>query len=358
MAGIVKIDITETPSELKTLLSQQKTSQNFARVQALYLLKTGQVKTVIGLSIILGKNRVTIQTWLKIYRVQGMSGLLAERHGGGRRATIPDWAVKALERKLTNTEGFKSYKEIQRWLQETLGIKASYMAVYELVRYKLVAKLKVVRPKSKKQDPTAFEAFKSNLVGDLEILKNYTIERFKDQYRSMRYWCEDETRLGLKTIPRRRITLKGVKPIGAVQWEFKAFYIYGIIEPLTGESFFYEFSHVDADCFQEFLNRFGEKYPHDFHIIQLDNGKFHKAKKLKLPQNIILVFQPAYSPELNPIERLWQYIKDFLSWELFKNLDELKEKVSEIMNTLTEEIIASVTGWDYIIKALSVARIS
>ncbi len=48
MAGIVKIDITETPSELKTLLSQQKTSQNFARVQALYLLKTGQVKTVIG----------------------------------------------------------------------------------------------------------------------------------------------------------------------------------------------------------------------------------------------------------------------------------------------------------------------
>ena len=58
-----------------------------------------------------------------------MSGLLAERHGGGRRATIPDWAVKALERKLTNTEGFKSYKEIQIWLPETLGIKASYMAV-------------------------------------------------------------------------------------------------------------------------------------------------------------------------------------------------------------------------------------
>lgn len=61
MAGVVKINITETAEELKILMSQQKSGQNFVRIQALYLLKTGQVKTVTALSLILGKHRVTIQ---------------------------------------------------------------------------------------------------------------------------------------------------------------------------------------------------------------------------------------------------------------------------------------------------------
>jgi hypothetical protein len=64
----------------------------------------------------------------------------------------------------------------------------------------------------------------------------------------VRYWCYDETRFGLKTIPRRLITLPGAKPLAPVQWQFKAFYLYGAVEPLTGESFFLEFSHHDSDC--------------------------------------------------------------------------------------------------------------
>lgn len=49
---------------------------------------------------------------------------------------------------------------------------------------------------------------------------------------------EDETRLGLKTITGRRLTLKGVKPIGLVQWQRDNYYLYGVVEPKTGESFF------------------------------------------------------------------------------------------------------------------------
>lgn len=73
------------------------------------------------------------------------------------------------------------------------------------------------------------------------------------KYKKIRYFAEDESRFGLKTIEGRRITLKGVKPTGDWQWKFKAFWLYGIIEPLTGESFFWEFSHVDSDCYQQFL---------------------------------------------------------------------------------------------------------
>lgn len=81
----------------------------------------------------------------------------------------------------------------------------------------------------------------------------------------------------------------------------------------------------------------------ELHIWQLDNGSFHSTPKLKVPENIILLFQPSHCPELNPIERLWEYLKGFLSWDLFSNLNDLKAKVTEILNSLSEEVIASVT---------------
>jgi hypothetical protein len=71
-----------------------------------------------------------------------------------------------------------------------------------------------------------------------------------------------------------------------------------------GECFFLQFSHVDSGCYQLFLDQFSKAYPDSLNILQVDNGAFHKAKSLVIPDNIILLFQPPYSPELNPIERL------------------------------------------------------
>jgi len=59
----------------------------------------------------------------------------------------------------------------------------------------------------------------------------------------VRFFCGDETRLGLKTISGRKIAAQGVKPIGKVQWRFAATYLYGIVEARTGEHFFFEFTH-------------------------------------------------------------------------------------------------------------------
>ncbi len=95
----------------------------------------------------------------------------------------------------------------------------------------------------------------------------------------VRYWCSDESRLGLKTITRRRLTQRGVKPIGQVQWSFKSYYLYGLVEPLTGENFFLECSHLNTDSFEAYLREFSQTYPNDLHIIQLDNARFHTAKR-------------------------------------------------------------------------------
>ena len=105
------------------------------------------------------------------------------------------------------------------------------------------------------------------------------------------------------------------------------------------------------------MPEFARAYPEDLHIIQLDNGPLHTAKKLEVPPNIVLLFQPAHSPELNPIERLWEHLKGQLKWQVFKDIQHLQERVSELLNNLELDVITSLTGWAYILDALSVAGI-
>jgi len=114
-----------------------------------------------------------------------------------------------------------------------------------------------------------------------------------------------------------------------------------------------KFSHLDGQCFQIFLDNLAAEYAEHLNVVQLDNGKFHHSSKLKIPDNILLVFQPPYSPELNPSERVWQYIKQELSWGLYDNLDEIKEKVRSFLEEFSTETIASIAGGDYILSALA-----
>jgi hypothetical protein len=99
----------------------------------------------------------------------------------------------------------------------------------------------------------------------------------------VRFFCQDETRLGRQTSSGRKIITKGVKPKGKVQWQFKATYLYGIVEPATGEHFFYEFTHLNSDCFQVFLELVSERFHDSILIMQLDQAGAHKAKRFKLP---------------------------------------------------------------------------
>ena len=110
-------------------------------------------------------------------------------------------------------------------------------------------------------------------------------------------------------------------------------------------------------CFEKYLELFASEYPEDLHIIQVDKGGFHNSLNLSIPENVILLFQPAYSPEVNPIERLWGYVKEQLKWLRFDQIEELRAAVQKELNKLTLEVIASLTGWEFILEALSVAEL-
>jgi len=106
-----------------------------------------------------------------------------------------------------------------------------------------------------------------------------------------------------------------------------------------------------------FLNLVSQQYNDSILIIQLDQAGAHRAKRLQIPANIILLFQPSHSPETNPIERVWQHFKLGLRWQLPKSLDGLRSLMRARLEAMTPAVIASIVGWDSILKALSVAGI-
>lgn len=143
MAGVCKLNIQETAEELKKLLTRQKKAGSFQKIQALYLLKIGQVKTVKELAVTLGVNRITVQRWLREYRAEGISGLLQAKQGGGRKPVIPPEVRAKLQKQLDEPDnGFRTYGDIQKWLQDEYNLNVSYKAVYSTVRYQLKGKPK------------------------------------------------------------------------------------------------------------------------------------------------------------------------------------------------------------------------
>nr|WP_260169701.1 transposase [Salinibacter ruber] len=107
----------------------------------------------------------------------------------------------------------------------------------------------------------------------------------------------------------------------------------------------------NSDGFQEFLDRFADRFPQSLNVLVLDNGRFHKAKSLSIPDNVRLVFLPPYSPELNPVERLWQDLKNHMAFHLHQTLSALKQRVQEKLQSYTDEAVASLTGYEYLLDA-------
>lgn len=197
-----------------------------------------------------------------------------------------------------------------------------------------------------KKNDEACDKFKLNFG---EIIKTAISEK-DSSFETIRIFCQDETRFGLLPVSNRRITLSGIKPITKVNYTFESFYLYGAVEPITGQSFFLEMPWLNGSCFQVFLDEFAKVYPSSLNILVLDNGRFHHGKSLQIPDNVVLVFLPPYSPELNPIERLWQDTKAKLFENIFTAITEMQNKLTEILCKYTETTIASITNAEYITK--------
>ena len=104
---------------------------------------------------------------------------------------------------------------------------------------------------------------------------------------------------------------------------------------------------------QRFLDDFAQAYPKSLNLILLDTASTHRAKALVLPPNVVLVFQPPYSPEVNPCERVWQALKTAIAWEPFADLDALRQRLVDVFRTYTDTMLQSLTGYPYFVAAVN-----
>jgi hypothetical protein len=162
----------------------------------------------------------------------------------------------------------------------------------------------------------------------------------------------DESRFGLQTVQRRRLTLRGVKPLGRYQHAFANFYVYGAVAPRTGDGYFEAHQALNSETFQAFLDAFAAEHPTTLNVLIVDNARAHRANDLTLPTNVALIFQPPYAPELNPAERVWQHVKDGLAWRCFENLLALQTALVPIIEGLETETLRSLAAYPYLIAAL------
>ncbi len=169
----------------------------------------------------------------------------------------------------------------------------------------------------------------------------------------VRVFAQDESRFGLLTVRRRRLTARGVQPIGTIQHTFQSFYVYGAVAPTTGEHFFLSLSRLNSTHFQIFVDAFAHAYPDSLNILVLDNSGAHTAKRLVIPDNIRLVLLPPYAPELNPIERVWRDLKDEVAWRSFTDVAALQRYVADMLDTYDAATLQSLTGYSYVVEAVN-----
>ena len=338
--------ITESASKLKTELRKASTGFQKQRLTALYLIRTNQATTRTQVADLIGVNRKTIGHWLATYEAEGLNALLVRRYATGRPPLLCCEQQAILRAALSSPEGFSSYGQIQSFIASTFDVQMSYKAVYSMVHDKWGAKLKVPRKSHKKKDDAAGEAFVSNFCSTVES----TISKHSASFDKVRLFCQDESRFGILPVCHRRVTLPGIKPIAQIAYSYESVYLYGAVEPRTGKSVFLPLPGLNSAGFQRFVDALSDTFSETLNVVVVDNGSFHRARSLNIPDNVELIFLPPYSPELNPIERLWQDVKSKLFYKAYDTLEEMQSNLTSILGAYSEGAIAKITGFSYFVK--------
>ncbi len=162
----------------------------------------------------------------------------------------------------------------------------------------------------------------------------------------------DEARVGQKGRGVRVWYERGVRPEGPIDQRHTSAWLYGAVKPGTDEAFALVLTEVGADAMQVFLDRFAATLPERTHVaLLLDGAGWHTAGDIAVPENLSLIFLPPYSPKLNPVERVWLYLRErFLSLRLFADLDDIIAGCCDAWNRLVAEPgrIASLTDYPYL----------
>ena len=295
------------------------------RLQAVQL-GLGQTLSLPQIAQEVGISARSVGSWFAAFRQGGVAGLLARKPKGSGPASWLD-AQSAAQFKAERDKGrWRRAHDARRWLEKKLGRKLTLMVTYKYLG-KCAARLKVPRPTHRKKDPARVEAFRAELCEKLHG-EQIALET------SVHLWVSDEMRFGLQPVTRRVWARRGVEVVLPVEPRPQWGYTSGALEVCGDGAEFLHTDGVSLEASRCFLEQVGGSAPEAMHLVIQDGAGFHQAEgSPQLPANVRVIRLPPYSPELNPVERLWDVGKDRICNQGWQDLDEL---IAAINGVLTE----------------------
>ncbi len=157
--------------------------------------------------------------------------------------------------------------------------------------------------------------------------------------KAIEIWWQDEARIGQKNGLVRLWARKGTRPRQPADQRYKSAYLFGAICPARGTGAAIMMPKANTHAMQLHLNEISRAVAKGAHaVVQMDRAGWHTTGKLKLPKNITIILLPSRSPELNPVENIWQYLRqNWLSNRVFETYDAILEAGCEAWNKLIAE---------------------
>jgi hypothetical protein len=172
--------------------------------------------------------------------------------------------------------------------------------------------------------------------------------------KAVRFFVCDEARVGQKGTLTRVWAPRGSRPTLVKQCEYDWLYLWAAVDPATGDSVAMLTPTVDTGLMQKFIDGLsGHVEPGQHAVLVLDNAGWHRAKALAWPANVTPMFLPPYSPELNPAENVWQYLRSHqLANRVYEDYPSMLRQVDAAWDTLTPARLKSLCGCPWIERAI------
>ena len=257
------------------------------------------------------------------------------KQGRGRKGHLQEEHCNALLEWIEENNNI-TLRELVIKIESKFQISTSQSAINRVLK-KLNFSYITPRPIHNKQDSSTHTAFKKNLQREMDGHPGRTLYFF------------DESRFGTHSNLGHGWFEKGKRSRVEVKLGFQNFYVYSAVSPSSGDSFSLLASSVDTDIMNIYLDKLSKHLGEKTALVVMDGASWHRSKALKVSKNISTLLLPPYSPELNPVERLWHYVKSkLIRNKIYNNLSDLEESVCAFLCGLNNKLIQSICSFDYL----------
>ena len=308
--------------ELQHLAKAIAEKRVWGRYQAVILASQG--RSAAGVASALGCSVRSVQVWVARYN-RGGPEALGERPHTGRPPRLhgPDLARfrERLEAGPTPEDGICTFygPDLRRILEREFGVLLGLQAVYDLLHRHGFSSL-MPRPQHKDADEELQAIFKEVIVDQIQAIQ----EAHPDE--DVQVWFEDEARFGQQGTLCRVWARTGSRPRGVRQTQYTYLYVLTEICVGTGAASGLITPVLNAGVVNLFLEQFSRELPAGVHAVLVWDGRATTPAGLVVPGNMSLIQLVAYSPELNPVENLWHYLRShYWSLRVYRDYDALEE---------------------------------